>query len=129
MAPSRAPTWTVSPSLTEIDSSEPSAGEGTSTVTLSVSSSSSGSSRATASPSFLNQRATVASVTDSPIAGTLISTVMVSLTLADANRARDPALRFELGYSVKASARNAFNSALCWLIRPAAVDAYSGRPT
>src|ERR1035441_9499218 len=61
-----------------MDSIEPAAGAGTSTVTLSVSSSSSGSSRATLSPSFLNQRATVASVTDSPIAGTLISTVIRS---------------------------------------------------
>ena len=76
IAPSKAPTTTVSPALTEMDSSAPSAGAGTSTVTLSVSSSSSGSSRLTASPSFLNQRATVASVTDSPIAGTLISVLM-----------------------------------------------------
>src|ERR1700690_2610707 len=59
-----------------MDSMAPSAGAGTSTVTLSVSSSSKGSSRLTASPSFLNQRATVASVTDSPMAGTLISMVM-----------------------------------------------------
>src|ERR1700755_3348384 len=59
-----------------MDSIEPAAGAGTSTVTLSVSSSSSGSSRATLSPSFLNQRATVASVTDSPLAGTLLSIAM-----------------------------------------------------
>src|SRR5881398_3244220 len=52
-------------------------GEGTSTVTLSVSSSSRGSSRLTASPSFLNHLEMVASVTDSPIAGTLISTVIL----------------------------------------------------
>ena len=44
-------------------------GEGTSTVTLSVSSSQSISSTATASPGFLNQVATVASVTDSPKRG------------------------------------------------------------
>src|SRR6201985_2335221 len=61
-----------------MDSMEPAAGAGTSTVTLSVSSSRIGSSRATVSPSFLNQRATVASVTDSPIAGTLISMVITS---------------------------------------------------
>src|ERR1700759_4062255 len=61
-----------------MDSIEPAAGAGTSTVTLSVSSSRIGSSRATLSPSFLNQRATVASVTDSPIAGTLISMVIMS---------------------------------------------------
>src|SRR5690348_15479547 len=59
-----------------MDSMEPAAGAGTSTVTLSVSNSKSGSSRATLSPSFLNQRATVASVTDSPMAGTLMSMLM-----------------------------------------------------
>jgi hypothetical protein len=79
MAPNSAPTCTVAPVWAEIDSIAPSAGEGTSTVTLSVSSSSSGSSRFTASPSFLNHLEMVASVTDSPIAGTLISTVMVGL--------------------------------------------------
>ena len=84
MAPSSAPTCTVAPAFTEMDSMAPSAGAGTSTVTLSVSSSSSGSSRATASPSFLNQRATVASVTDSPIAGTLISMVMDGLLASGA---------------------------------------------
>ena len=79
MAPSSAPTETVAPAWAEMDSIEPSAGEGTSTVTLSVSSSSRGSSRFTASPSFLNHLEMVASVTDSPIAGTLISTVMIGL--------------------------------------------------
>ena len=48
----------------------------TSTVTLSVSSSHSGWSIATASPAFTSHLATVASVTDSPSAGTLISTAM-----------------------------------------------------
>src|SRR6185503_4381232 len=65
-----------------MDSIEPAAGAGTSTVTLSVSSSRIGSSRATLSPSFLNQRATVASVTDSPIAGTLISMLIMSSSKA-----------------------------------------------
>jgi hypothetical protein len=32
-------------------------------------------------------------------------------------------------HSVNASLRNAFNSAACWLASPAAVEAYSGRPT
>ena len=54
----------------------PAAGAGTSMVTLSVSSSTSGSSALTASPGFLNHWPTVASVTDSPSAGTLISIVM-----------------------------------------------------
>src|ERR1700744_2366168 len=60
-----------------MDSLEAAPGAGTSTVTLSVSSSRIGSPRATLSPSFLNQRATVASVTLSPIAGTLISMAIV----------------------------------------------------
>ena len=46
---------------------------GTSTVTLSVSSSQSISSTFTASPTFLNQVATVASVTLSPSVGTRMS--------------------------------------------------------
>src|SRR5688500_6878286 len=75
--PRRAPTPTVSPSLTAIFSSRPAAGAGTSIVTLSVSSSTSGSSRATASPYFLNHWPTVASVTDSPRVGTLISSAIV----------------------------------------------------
>src|SRR6185312_5266619 len=71
-----------------MDSIEPAAGAGTSTVTLSVSSSRIGSSRATLSPSFLNQRATVASVTDSPIAGTLISMLILSSSKACADAAQ-----------------------------------------
>src|SRR3954453_13548881 len=72
--PSTAPTSTSLPSSTATSASRPLAGALTSSVTLSVSSSTSGSSAATASPAFLNQRATVASVTDSPSVGTLIST-------------------------------------------------------
>ena len=72
---SRASTPTVSPSPATISPSTPAAGEGTSTVTLSVSSSQSISSTATASPGFLNQVATVASVTDSPRVGTRISVI------------------------------------------------------
>src|SRR5262249_670126 len=56
--------------------STPEAGAGTSIVTLSVSSSTSGSSAATASPACLNHLPTVASVTDSPSAGTRISIAM-----------------------------------------------------
>ena len=120
MEPSSAPTCTVSPALTEMDSIAPSAGAGTSTVTLSVSSSSSGSSRLTASPSFLNQRATVASVTDSPMAGTLISMVMTCASRRVCAR---------LVTESSASLRKAASSARCCFIRPAAVEAYSGRPT
>jgi hypothetical protein len=60
-----------------ISASVPATGAGTSTVTLSVSSSTSGSSTATGSPTAFIHFATVASVTDSPSAGTLISVVIV----------------------------------------------------
>src|SRR5580692_10188904 len=73
--PSRAPTATVSPSLTATSARTPAAGAGTSMVTLSVSSSTSGSSTATTSPDFLNHLPMVASVTDSPRAGTRISAI------------------------------------------------------
>src|SRR6185295_3068642 len=61
-------------------SSTPAAGEGTSTLTLSVSSSTTGSSCLTVSPSFFSQRAMVASVTDSPMAGTLIAMLIGDLS-------------------------------------------------
>src|SRR5262249_45519039 len=76
--PKSAPTATVSPSLAEISDSTPAAGAGTSIVTLSVSSSTSGSSTATASPGCLNHLPIVASVTDSPSAGTRISAMTQS---------------------------------------------------
>ena len=75
--PSSAPTSTVSPSCAEIDASTPALGAGTSTETLSVSSSTNGSSATTASPSFFIHFAIVASVTDSPSAGTRISVAML----------------------------------------------------
>ncbi len=75
--PSSAPTATLPPSGTAISESVPAAGALTSSVTLSVSSSTSGSSMATLSPTCFSQRATVASVTDSPSAGTLISVAIV----------------------------------------------------
>src|SRR6516225_3277810 len=74
--PRSVPTATVSPSLAAISASTPAAGAGTSIVTLSVSSSTSGSSTATASPGFLNHLPMVASVTDSPSAGTRISAML-----------------------------------------------------
>src|SRR6185437_65905 len=67
--PRIAPTFTVAPSATAISSSVPATGALISSVTLSVSISTSGSSMATASPAFLSQRPTLASVTDSPSAG------------------------------------------------------------
>src|SRR5437764_11684250 len=79
ICPSNAPTATVSPSLATMSPSVPAEGAGTSIVTLSVSSSTRGSSTAKASPAFLNQRPTVASVTDSPSVGTRISVMICFL--------------------------------------------------
>src|SRR5580765_1351479 len=62
-------TATVSPSLTLISASTPSAGDGISASTLSVEISNSGSSRPTFSPTFLIQRTIVPSAIDSPIWG------------------------------------------------------------
>ncbi len=76
MLPSKAPTSTLSPSETAREVRTPAEGAGTSTVTLSVSNSTRGSSASTFSPAAFNQRAIVASVTDSPSAGTIISTAM-----------------------------------------------------
>ena len=53
-------------------------GAGTSRLTLSVSSSTKGSSALTASPAFFSQRAIVASLTDSPSVGTLISPLITN---------------------------------------------------
>jgi len=71
--PSTAPGSTVAPSSALISESVPSDGAATSRLTLSVSSSTRISSLRTASPAFLVQRATVASVTDSPSAGVMMS--------------------------------------------------------
>src|SRR5215208_7059738 len=76
MIPSTAPTGTLPPSATWISPITPACGAGTSSVTLSVSSSTTGSSRSTLSPGCFSHFATVASVTDSPKVGTLISTVI-----------------------------------------------------
>ncbi len=77
IVPSTLPTAVAMPAGTRISDSTPALGAGTSTVTSSVSSSTSGSSIATASPGFLSHLATVASVTDSPRAGTRISMAIV----------------------------------------------------
>src|SRR4051794_11584087 len=81
MVPSTAPIATLTPSAASTSPSRPACGAGTSSVTLSVSSSTTGSSRSTLSPGCFSQRATVASVTDSPRAGTLISTVIAPSTV------------------------------------------------
>src|SRR5277367_4592959 len=76
MRPSTAPTGRFAPSSARISASVPATGAGTSNVTLSVSSSTTGSSTATLSPGRFSHFATVASVTDSPRLGTLISAVI-----------------------------------------------------
>src|SRR6186997_559141 len=86
--PKIEPMATVVPCSTLMSARTPAAGAGTSTVTLSVSSSTSGSSAATASPGFLNHWPTVASVTDSPSAGTTIS-IAILATLSVGERLRD----------------------------------------
>ncbi len=78
MTTSGAPTSTSSSSSTRIFSTTPATGEGTSVSTLSVETSSKGSSTATSSPTCFNQRVTVPSVTDSPSAGRLTVSDIVS---------------------------------------------------
>src|SRR4051812_48728976 len=73
---STPPTWTVAPSATARSTTVPADMAFTSTVTLSVSSSHKGWSTVTASPALTSHLETVASVTDSPSAGTLISRAM-----------------------------------------------------
>ena len=75
--PRTAPTSTVRPSATSMAPRTPAAAAGTSSVILSVSSSTRGSSTATASPADLSHLETVASVTDSPSAGTTIWVAIV----------------------------------------------------
>ena len=71
------PTGTVSPSATRISVRVPEIGDGTSVSTLSVDTSKSGSSAATVSPTFLNQRVMVPSVTVSPSCGSVISAMIL----------------------------------------------------
>src|SRR6516225_1183715 len=74
--PRSAPIATVCPVEAAISLNTPAPGALTSSVTLSVSSSTSGSSARTDSPAFLNHLPTVASLIDSPSAGTRISMAM-----------------------------------------------------
>ena len=73
MSARRAPTATVVSTGTSIARSVPATGDGISVSTLSVETSSSASSTATESPTFLSQRVTVPSLTDSPRAGIVIT--------------------------------------------------------
>jgi len=79
---STAPTGAVSSTSTLISRSTPATGDGISVSTLSVETSRRGSSAATVSPTFLSQRETVPSETDSPRAGrvTLVDIVGNLLT-------------------------------------------------
>ena len=78
MTASSPPISTVSSSPATILVRVPAAGEGISVSTLSVDTSSKGSSTSTVSPSFLSQRVTVPSLTDSPSAGICTEKAMVS---------------------------------------------------
>ena len=73
MRPKRAPTATVVSTGTSIASRVPATGDGISVSTLSVETSRSASSTAMLSPTFLSQRVTVPSLTDSPSAGIVIT--------------------------------------------------------
>ena len=73
MSARRAPTATVVSTGTSIARSVPATGEGISVSTLSVETSRRASSTATESPTFLSQRVTVPSLTDSPRAGIVIT--------------------------------------------------------
>ena len=112
--PNTEPMATVVPCCTLMSPNMPAAGAGTSTVTLSVSSSTSGSSALTVSPGFLNHWPTVASVTDSPSAGTRISIGIFATPQS---------------VSERACPTSAFCSWLCLLASPVAVAAVAGRPT
>ena len=78
MRASTVPTSTVPPSCTRISLSNPAAGDGTSESTLSVETSKRGSFSATWSPTSLNQRVIVPSVTVSPSWGIVISAIVIS---------------------------------------------------
>ena len=88
ITPNSAPTSTVAPSAMVISAKVPVAGALTSRVTLSVSNSTNGSSAATPSPACRIHFATVASVTDSPKAGTLISVAISSSRLSMSGAAK-----------------------------------------
>ena len=136
ITPSTAPISTLAPSPTRISPSVPASGALTSTVTLSVSSSTTGSSTSTASPTDLSHRPTVASVIDSPRAGTVISAVM---TISFARRlrvrrrpaaARDESMpRAFSPHSVSASSTSFLCPSSCLASRPDAGAAASSRPT
>ena len=81
ISPSTAPTCTVESGSARILVSVPEAGAGTSASTLSVDTSTRGSSASTWSPTCLSHSRIVPSVTDSPIWGMLICTVLARVAI------------------------------------------------
>ena len=81
ISPSTAPTATVESGSAAILDSVPAAGAGTSASTLSVEISTSGSSASTRSPTCFSHPRTVPSVTDSPIWGMVICTVVARVAI------------------------------------------------
>lgn len=102
ISPRTSSTATTSPSCFTWRANTPALSAGTSTVTLSVSNSTSVSPAATASPSFLSHRATVASTIDSPRGGTLIEIIPRSPVTGMGFAAEPSRLRSGLGPRVHA---------------------------
>jgi hypothetical protein len=115
-----SPETTVSPSALTISTSTPAPGEGTSRTTLSVSMSIRISSRATASPIFFFQEASVPSATDSESWGTWTSIMLIVAPLCSGYQ-----------YSIVPSADSisAFCCSLCFARYPTAGDDDAGRDT
>jgi hypothetical protein len=117
-SPMTSPTRTVAPLAAPWLVRMPATGEGTSTVTLSVSSSTRGWSTSTRAPTGCSQLAMMASVMDSPRAGTLIE-----LGMGTRSRGRCQARL------AKASSRMSLRSS-AWLSgEPVAGEAEATRPT
>ena len=122
-SPMTSPTRTVEPLSAACRVMMPATGEGTSTVTLSVSSSTSGWSTSTRAPTGCSQLAMMASVMDSPRAGTLIELGMV-VSRSEGGRRRSGQARL-----AKASSRISLRSR-AWLSgEPVAGLALAARPT
>ncbi len=85
ISPSGAPTCTVESGSARIFVSVPAAGAGTSASTLSVETSTRGSSAATRSPTCFSHSRIVPSVTDSPIWGIVICTVVARVAIPSVN--------------------------------------------
>ena len=129
ITPSTAPTSTVWPSATRISDSTPAEGANTSSVTLSVSSSTSASSAAMLSPCCFIHFATVASVTDSPRAGTTILLLMAEILSSDSGGRFCRLISARNYETVRASLTSLSCSLRCRRSRPVAGEAAATRPT